>query len=102
MEKPSRRICVAGGPGGISCTNRQDTPGISLHILPSEEDVARRKAWPKFVRRHRHNYQPTRWSALCSVHFSEDSFAVNREIAVSVGKKIKLKDDALEGERPEI
>ena len=86
MEMPNRRTCAAGGPGGISCTNRQDTPGISLHIFPSEEDVARRKAWTKFVRRHRHNNQPTKWSALCSVHFSEDSFAVNQEIPL--GRKL--------------
>ena len=62
MEKPGRRTCAAGGPARISCTNRQDTPGISLHIFPSKENVASCKAWTKFVRRHRHNYQPTKVS----------------------------------------
>ena len=33
-EKHGGKYCVAGGPGGISCTNRQYTEGVSIHNFP--------------------------------------------------------------------
>ena len=38
------RSCVAGGPGGVSCTNTQYIQGISLHVLPSAEKDNKKKA----------------------------------------------------------
>ena len=92
-----KRTCVAGGPGGVSCSNRQDThPDISIHMFPREgADSTRRRRWTAFVRRHRHDFVPTKWSNLCSAHFEEECFDVNRQIAREAGIKIRLKKDAV-------
>ncbi len=69
--KHGDRSCVAGGPGGVSCTNTQLTPGISMHIFPSakKEDAKRRQEWVKFVRTHRPGFTPSASSVLYSKHF---------------------------------
>ena len=33
-EKHCGKYGVAGGPGGISCTNRPYTEGVSIHSFP--------------------------------------------------------------------
>ena len=64
--------CVAGGPNRQSCKNSTSTEGISMHVFPSDEET--RKKWVDFVRRHRPDFQPTRYSALCSIHFEAQCF----------------------------
>ena len=92
----SRKSCVAGGPGGISCTNRLDThPNITIHLFPSEKDLARRRQWISFVRRHMPDFVPGKCPYLCSAHFTEDCFDLNRAIARQLGKIIRLKKDAV-------
>lgn len=64
--------CVAGGPNQQSCKNSTSTEGISMHEFPSDEQT--KKKWVDFVRRHRPDFQPTRYSALCSIHFEAQCF----------------------------
>ena len=64
--------CVAGGPNQQSCKNSTSTEGISMHAFPSDKET--RKKWVDFVRRHRPHFQPTRYSALCSIHFEAQCF----------------------------
>ncbi|CAH3027799.1 unnamed protein product, partial [Porites evermanni] len=43
MAKHPGKTCVAGGPGGISCTNKSYTPNVSMHIFPKNEKQAAAK-----------------------------------------------------------
>lgn len=67
------KYCVAGGPNGASCKNNSSTVGISMHEFP-KNGFSLRKAWIKFVQRHRHNWQPSSYSCLCSAHFEASCF----------------------------
>ena len=75
-KRKSKVFCVAGGPNKKSCTNSGDTPGISMHCFPTDPSV--RKQWVRFVRRHRCDFDPTKYSSriwLCSAHFDESCFS---------------------------
>ena len=90
------RACVAGGPGHVSCTNTQYTPGVSMHLFPNQEkDAKRRHEWVKFVRKHRPGFNASASSELCSIHFEETSFTKNKAIAASLGLKRKLVPEAV-------
>ena len=39
-----------------------------MHHFPKDESLQR--LWNQFVRRHRANFVPSQYSALCSVHFA--------------------------------
>lgn len=73
-RRVSGKFCVAGGPGNVSCTSNSLTPGISMHLFPKDEVI--RQKWTQFVQKHRpHDFKkPTIYSALCSVHFTAESF----------------------------
>ena len=73
-KKHLGKYCVAGGPNGASCKNNSSTVGISMHEFPKKVDSSLRKAWIKFVQRHRHNWQPSAYSCLCSAHFEASCF----------------------------
>lgn len=72
MAKHAGKTCVAGGPGGISCTNNSYTPNVSMYIFPKNEKV--RDQWVKFVNVHRPDWKPSSQSTLCSVDFHESCF----------------------------
>ncbi|KFM69304.1 THAP domain-containing protein 1, partial [Stegodyphus mimosarum] len=57
--------CAAYG-----CTNRpsKKIPGITFHRFPKNPEL--RAEWIKAIRRL--NWEPTKYSRLCSEHFSED------------------------------
>ena len=73
FQMPSR--CVAGG-----CSNIPDLEnGIVLHTIPYFGDERpqakkRRKKWVDFVKSKRAKWEPTKNSAVCSVHFKPDDF----------------------------
>ena len=75
---------VAGGPNQQSCKNSTSTEGISMHAFPSDKET--RKKWVDFVRRHRPHFQPTRYSALCSIHFEAQCF--NQMFSLKYGYEI--------------
>ena len=66
------KSCAAGAPGKISCANSTYTPGVSMHAFPRDKRV--RTQWVKFVRVQRPDFQPSEFSALCSLHFEETRY----------------------------
>ena len=70
--KHGGKYCVAGGPNKASCKNTSYTPGISMHVFPKDESV--RRMWTRFIRRHRADFVPTQFSAVCSAHFAPSCF----------------------------
>ena len=72
VVKQGGRYCVAGGPNKVSCKNISYTPGISMHCFP--KDARLRRLWTQFVQRHRANFEPSEYSALCSAHFEPTCF----------------------------
>ena len=55
-EKHGSKYSVAGGPGGISCTNRQNTQGVSIHNFPDPKKPKLYQKLVNFVRRHRPDF----------------------------------------------
>ena len=49
----------------------------------------------ELVRKHRPNWNSTNSSILCSDHFEESCFTINRAIAMELGMKTRLKADAI-------
>ncbi len=96
-KRLSGKRCVAGGHNGASCGNSQYNPEVSIHHFPDKnKDPNRYFQWVRFVRRHRPNWSPTSNQAiLCGIHFEESAFTVKRDIATSLGMKLKLKPDAV-------
>ena len=88
--------CVAAGPNLVSCGNNQRTEGISMYLFPNAEtDAQRRKKWENFVRKHRPGFSATTASCLCSAHFDDSCFDVNRTLAKELNMRQKLKKDAV-------
>ena len=70
--------------------------GNPFHGFPrKEKHKYRHQAWVRFVRKHRPNWSSTNSSVLCSDHFDDSCFTKNREIALRLGMKRKLKPDAV-------
>ncbi len=63
--------CVAAG-----CSNTHND-GVSLHKFPI--DPVLKDKWVKQVRRTRAKWTATKYSVLCSEHFSVDSFQVESQ-----------------------
>lgn len=106
-KPPGGQFCVAGAPNNKSCTNNQHMEGISLHRFPKDPTV--KKQWVDFVRRHRKEWQPEKYSVLCSAHFEDSCYTKNRQIAASLGiknildkKAVPTIDTAGTPEEPEI
>ena len=73
------RYCVAGAPNNQSCTNSNNTLGIRMHHFPADPVV--RDKWVKFVRKHRHDFEPqSKYSSLCSAHFEESCYSRNLSV----------------------
>lgn len=93
VGKPKKRIsgkyCVAGGPGNVSCINNSKTEGVSMHMFPREEAV--RDKWVCFVRRHRADWQPSKTSVLCSVHFDASDFEQRLDLNIGDAELFKTK-----------
>ena len=90
------RSCVAGTYEGNSCTNTQFTEDVSFHYFPDKTTDARRhQQWVRFVRRHRPNFTPSKYSSLCSIHFEENSYTMRRDLAKELGIRVKFRDDSV-------
>ena len=72
-KMPAR--CVVAG-----CSNFPDDERcIALHPIPfssneTSEGKKRRKRWVDFVKLKRAKWAPTKWSCICSKHFTPESF----------------------------
>ena len=82
VVKHGGRYYVTSGPNKDSCKNTSYTPGISMHCFP--KDARLRRLWTQFVRRHRANFEPSEYSALCFAHFEPTCFQ----------RKLSLGDEA--------
>ena len=90
-KKRGGLYCVCGGRSGVSCTNSASTPGISMHKFPSKEKKAGLwKLWVQFVRKHRPNFTPTLYSAVCSAHFERSCYPLRYSLDVPSPLKPKL------------
>ncbi|XP_031562294.1 THAP domain-containing protein 1-like isoform X2 [Actinia tenebrosa] len=64
----------------IGCSNIPDLEkGIALHAIPYWDDnrpipQERRRKWIEFVQVERANWEASRWSVICSKHFTADDF----------------------------
>ena len=87
--------CIAGGPNNKSCKNKQFMEGVSFHKFPNKTLYPERfERWVHFVRRHRKDWQPSKSSTLCSIHFPDACYNMNRDVARSLGLNPKLNEDA--------
>jgi len=90
---PSR--CVVFG-----CSNSPNPDeGIGLHFIPfwtdeRPEAKRRRKRWVDFVKTKRAKWQPTKSSAICSVHFTKDAFErMHSSLLPGQMKRLLKRDD---------
>ena len=75
--------CVAA-----NCNNSQTTPGITMHKLPHNRPVVRRK-WIKFIQFKRADFLAALHHAhLCSEHFSECDFTDPMEYRMGFSLKL--------------
>ncbi len=86
------RRCVVGG-----CSNEKDeSRNISIHRFP--QDPKWRRIWEKWVQTTRAKWTVTKWSNICSAHFTEDSFeerpGLMSEMGIYISRKRILKPDA--------
>lgn len=80
-KKQLGKYCVAGGPGNVSCKNNSLVDGISMHGFPKTSEPLQ-NLWVKFVQKHRPNWQPSSYSALCSAHFEPHFYLQRLDIEV--------------------
>jgi len=79
--------CVAA-----SCSNVADPcKGIFVHTIPffgdsRPEAIKRRKKWVDFVKAKRAKWEPTKHSAVCSVHFKPDDYVFQYVLVPTLGK----------------
>ena len=59
----------------------QFTKDVSLHYFPDKVKD------PKF--------EPLKYSSLCSVHFEESCYSTRRDVAIELGIRAKLNNDAI-------
>ena len=75
-SKPKRRggrYCVAGAPNNQSFQNTLFSPGITMHLFPT--DAVLQEKWIKFVQRHRKDFKPEgKYTSLCSAHFEASCY----------------------------
>ena len=94
-SRVSGKRCVIYGCGN---TNKDE---VSLHTFPLK-DPPILKQWVAFVRRKRAYWEgPTRYSCLCSAHFTAESYPMKYRILESAGKPV-AKKDLIKGSVPTI
>ena len=100
-KKRGGKYCVAGISSTESCKNNNHTEGISMQLLPKEEEI--RWKWIKFVQRRRANFVGetvnSAHNSLCSAHFKGSCFT--RKPAVQL-EGMKFKRTLIHGSVPTI
>jgi hypothetical protein len=74
--KHGGKYCVAGAGNNKSCKNTSYTPGVSMHLFPSNPKI--REKWVSFVQKQHidfHSGSVKENTALCSSHFEESCFS---------------------------
>ncbi|XP_043251504.1 uncharacterized protein LOC122396851 [Colletes gigas] len=75
-----RRCCVPGCKGNYSSTLKSDNY-ISVFLFPKDEEL--RKKWIAAIPRK--HWTPTKYSAVCSLHFGEDDIQRCKRVVTSNG-----------------
>ena len=82
--------CVAA-----NCNNSQITPGITMHELPHNQPIVRRK-WIKFIQFKQADFLAApHHTHLCSEHFSECDFANPMEYHMGFASKLTRRSGTL-------
>ena len=82
VAKPWVRNCIVFG-----CSNTQEK-GVSLFKFPTESKL--RKTWTSQVQRTRDKWKgPSKYSAICCEHFTEDCFELTSVTSRKLGIKMK-------------
>ena len=55
-----------------------------MHLFPKSNEKLR-NLWIKFVQKHRLNWQPSAYSALCSAHFEAHCFTQRLDLGLEMG-----------------
>nr|XP_022327754.1 uncharacterized protein LOC111127051 isoform X2 [Crassostrea virginica] len=82
------RQCVAWGCGGT----KYGFEKLSFHYFPFDRPAILRQ-WVRFVKQTRKDWKgPKKYSALCSLHFTVDSYPAKYKILESLGEKITRRE----------
>jgi len=66
----------------------------SLHLFPTNDE--RRNDWTRFVQRTRANWVgPSVYSAVCSLHFTDECFANYSEVKMGFSSRLRLLNSAV-------
>ena len=68
--------------------------GCLPSLLPRQSQRSHYQQWVRFARRHRPKLEPSKYSSLRSVHFEERCYSTRRDVAIELGIRAKLKNDA--------
>ncbi|KAK9884997.1 hypothetical protein WA026_009226 [Henosepilachna vigintioctopunctata] len=92
-----KSCCVPGCKSNYSSTLKAGGKSVSAFFFPKDEIL--RSKWVKSIRRH--NWVPTKFSAVCALHFfdadiiREQTFYGNDGRSVSIPTRTKLDSDAV-------
>lgn len=95
-DRPSSSSSTASSSKGKRCVafgcSNFYKDGVSLHLFPLKNPPVL-KQWVAFVKRKRSDWPgPTRYSCLCSAHFTPDCYPMKYRVMESAGTKIARKD----------
>jgi len=75
-------VCIAACCSNVSSTS--STKGVKVYTFPKDPEL--RKQWTEQVQRTRASWSgPTKYSCLCSEHFTDDCFDPSHRIRESLG-----------------
>jgi len=75
-------VCIAACCSNVSSTS--SPKGVKVYTFPKDPEL--RKQWTKQVQRTRASWSgPTKYSCLCSEHFTDDCFDPSHRIRESLG-----------------
>ena len=98
-KKNGGTYCAAGAQNCVSCKNNTHTSGVSMHHFPW--DAVLRQKWTRFVRRHQKDFTPSKWSALCSVHFEDSGYEqIHLALVGESSNTLQLKRNLIKGSVP--
>ena len=98
-KKGAKNYCTAGGPNKVNCSNKTETPGISMHYFPKEESFWQK--WTRFVWINRDDLVLKESSCLCSAH-SDNSCFEHKPVSLTdaTGEAMELKKRLIKGSVP--
>lgn len=62
-----------------NCSTSRDSAGISFHTFPNK-DGQPEKYWQWIYAVNRSNFVPSKYTTVCSIHFTEDDFEIRNKL----------------------